>query len=381
MSPYIERLFDPLEILNQKSCFLFGPRQTGKSMLIRHQLGEYKVYNLLDQDMFLRLSRNPGLIREQLDPDDEIIVIDEIQKLPLLLNEVHLMIEEYGIRFLLTGSSARSLRKKGVNLLGGRAWRRALHPFVYPELGELFRLERCLDTGVIPSVYLSESPRQELTAYAGNYLREEVAAEAVVRNIGAFSRFLEIAALCHGQMINFTLLANDAQVPVTTVREYFQILVDTLIAFVLPAFKQSRKRKAISTSKYYLFDIGLVRSLQGRTGLAQRTTEFGEAFESFIFQELSTYCSYRQIDNLHYWRSKSQFEVDFVLANRTAIEVKASQHVTHRDLKGLKALQEEELMADYLLVSMDPLNRVVDGIRLMSWEEFLKRLWEDEFTP
>ena len=376
--PVVARYLDVRAILERRSCFLFGPRQTGKSTLIRQQLSGHPTYNLLDQPLFIRLARNPALIREALAEDTTIVVIDEIQKMPELLNEVQLMIDERDIRFLLTGSSARSLRRKGVNLLGGRARSRALHPFVRVELGERFDLARALEYGLLPSIYLSDSPVEDLAAYAGDYLKEEVAAEAIVRNIGAFSRFLEVAAHSHGQMINFSNLANDAQVPASTVREYYGILKDTLIAHEVPALTDSRKRKAISTSKYYLFDIGLARHLQGRRGLAPGTSEYGAAFESFIFQEVKAFCDYHRLDTPQYWRSKSRLEVDFVLED-LAVETKATRHVSARDLRGLRALREEGLFTHYVLVSMEPLARLVDGIRVLPWTEFLDRLWRRDW--
>ena len=377
-TPSIARYLDVRKLLRQKSCFLFGPRQTGKSTLIRQQLAGVRTYNLLDQTLFIRLSKNPALIRETLTPDTQLIVIDEIQKMPALLNEVQLMIEEHGIRFFLTGSSARTLRRKRVNLLGGRARSRVLHPFVRAELGEHFRLERALEFGLLPSIYFSDAPEEDLAAYSGDYLKEEVAAEALVRNIGAFSRFLEVAALSHGQMVNFSQIASDAQVPVSTVREYYGILQDTFIAHEIPAYTETRKRKAISTSKYYLFDVGLVRHLQGRRGLAVGTVEYGEAFETFVLQEIKAFCDYHLLGPPRYWRSKSQFEVDFVVGT-LVIEVKAKKAIAHRDLKGLMALREEALMTHYVLVSMEPMARQVDGITILPWQEFLARLWDGEW--
>ncbi|MYD31516.1 MAG: ATP-binding protein [Nitrospira sp. SB0661_bin_20] len=379
-TPSIARYLDVKKLLQQKSCFLFGPRQTGKSTLIRQQLAGVRTYNLLDQTLFIRLSKNPALIREALTPDTRLIVIDEIQKMPALLNEVQLMIEEHGIRFFLTGSSARTLRRKGVNLLGGRARSRMLHPFVRAELGEHFRLERALEFGLLPSIYFSDAPEEDLAAYSGDYLKEEVAAEALIRNIGAFSRFLEVAALSHGQMVNFSQIASDAQIPVSTVREYYGILRDTFIAHEVPAYTETRKRKAISTSKYYLFDVGLVRHLQGRRGLALGTVEYGEAFETFVLQEIKAFCDYHLLGSPRYWRSKSQFEVDFVLGT-LAIEVKAKKAISRRDLKGLLALREEALMTHYVLVSMEPTTRQVDGMTILPWQEFLDRLWDGEWMP
>ena len=376
--PIIARYLDARELLKQRSCFLFGPRQTGKSTLVRHQLADVRTYNLLDPTLFIRLARNPALIREALAPQTEIIVIDEIQKMPALLNEVQLMIEEHGVRFFLTGSSARTLRRKGVNLLGGRARSRVLHPFVSAELGDHFRLERALEFGLLPSVYFSDAPAEDLAAYSGDYLKQEVAAEALVRNIGAFSRFLEVAALSHGRMINFAQIASDAQVPASTVREYYGILEDTFIAHEVPAYTETRKRKAVSTSKYYLFDIGLARHLQGRRGLPLGTAEYGEAFESFVLQEIKGFCDYHLLDPPRYWRSKSQFEVDFVVGE-LAVEVKAKKAVSHRDLRGLRALREENRLSHYVLVSLEPMARRVDGIDILPWREFLTRLWAGEW--
>ena len=377
-APVIARYLDARELLQQKSCFLFGPRQTGKSTLIRQQLADVRTYNLLDQTLFIRLSRNPALIREALTPETHLVVIDEIQKMPALLNEVQLMIDEHGIRFFLTGSSARTLRRKGVNLLGGRARSRVLHPFVHAELGDHFCLEKALEFGLLPSIYFSDAPAEDLASYSGDYLKEEVAAEALVRNIGAFSRFLEVAALSHGQMINFSQVASDAQVPVSTVREYYGILKDTFIAHEVPAYTETRKRKAISTSKYYLFDVGLARHLQGRRGLALGTVEYGEAFESFVLQEIKAFCDYHLLGPPKYWRSKSQLEVDFVVGT-LAIEVKAKKVIANRDLKGLMALREEAMMSHYVLVSMEPKARQVNGLDILPWREFLDRLWSGEW--
>lgn len=374
-APDIPRLLNAAEMLRQRSCFLFGPRQTGKSTLIRQQLATLPTYNLLDEALFVRLLRHPGLIREALTPETEAVVIDEIQRLPALLNEVHLMIEEHGVRFFLTGSSARSLRRKGVNLLGGRARAHTLHPFVRRELGARFDLARALEFGLLPGIYFSDAPTEDLAAYAGNYVREEVAAEASVRNIGAFGRFLTVAALAHGEMVNFVNLASDSQVPPSTVREYYAILKDTFIAHELPAFAETAKRKAITTAKYYLFDIGVARHLQGRAGLAPGTPEYGSAFESYVFQEIKAYCDYHRLQTPRYWRSKSGFEVDFVFEG-VAVETKAKAVVGARDLRGLRALREEGVFEHYILVSMEPRGRLVDGIRILPWQVFIDELWD-----
>lgn len=375
---YIKRYLNIKEILSKKSLFLFGPRQTGKSSLIKNELPLVKSYNLLDSNTYLMLSQNPKLIEQQLTKEDEIIVIDEIQKLPSLLDEVHLLIETKNIKFLLTGSSARKLRRGGVNLLGGRARSRVFHSLVYSELKGEFDLNKALDIGTIPSIYFSDAPYEDLKAYTGDYLQEEIASEARVRNIPAFSRFLQVAGLCNGKMINYQNISSDSQVPNTTVQEYFQILRDTLLAFDVPAWKHSLKRKPITTSKFYFFDVGIVRSLQKKQKIYDKTSEYGEAFETFMAHELKAYTDYLQKEPLTYWRSKSNYEVDFILDNRIAVEIKAKEVVTERDIKGLYALKEENLLQGYCVVSLEKVKRVINGITIYPWRDFLEKLWLNE---
>lgn len=376
MDYYIKRQLDLVPVVGPKSCFLFGPRQTGKSSLIDHTLDDVRVYDLLDSETFLSLSRHPKRLEEELQPGEKTLVIDEIQKLPSLLDEVHRLIEKRKIRFLLTGSSARKLRRGGVNLLGGRARSRYLHPFIQRELQDQFSLLKALNRGLIPSIYFSDSPVEDLRAYTGDYLQLEIAAEGLARSIPAFSRFLEVAALCNGQLINYTKIASDAQVPSSTVQEYFQILRDTLIAYDVPAWKKTKKRKPIVTSKFYFFDIGVVRQLQHRGELYAKSPEFGEAFESYIAHELKAFIDYQAQDELCFWRSKSGYEVDFILANRTAIEVKAKTNITPGDLRGLHALAEEKQLENYLVVSLEKTPRTVGDIKILPWQTFLERLWE-----
>lgn len=375
----ISRILNLPELLKKKSIFLFGPRQTGKSWLVRETLKGCRVYNLLNHQTFLDLNQSPQKIREQLQPTDRIVVIDEIQKLPELLDEVHLAIEENKVHFLLTGSSARKLRRGGVNLLGGRAWSKTLHPFVSHELAESFDFWRALNYGLLPSIYFSESPEEDLKAYIGEYLKEEIAAEALVRSVPAFSRFLEVAALCQGQMINYTHIANDAQVPKSTVQEYFQILRDTLVGYDLPAYQKTEKRKPITTSKFYFFDGGIVRALQKNEPMKQGSPNIGPAFENYLFHELKTYVDYKGVDALHYWRSTSQFEVDFILADKTAIEAKAKRNIGPSDLRGLKALMEEKQLKNYLVVCLEEKPRTVDKIHILPWKMFLDQLWNGEY--
>jgi predicted AAA+ superfamily ATPase len=376
----IRRTLELRGLLAKKSTFLLGPRQTGKTTLIRQTLADCRCYNLLHTDVFLRLSQRPSRLREELRPEDKIIVIDEVQKLPVLLDEVQALIEERNVRFLLTGSSARRLFARGVNLLGGRARMKTLHPFTRSELGATFSLASALETGLLPSISFSDDPRADLEAYVGQYLKEEIAAEAAVRNLQAFSRFLPIAGLSNGRLINYTNIANDAQVPRATVQEYFQILRDTLIGVDLPAWKHTVKRKPIATSKFYLFDIGVAHHLQQRRHLAPGTPEYGDAFEAYIHHELRTFCDYRGPVSLHYWRSTSGFEVDFVLGDRVAIEVKAKPIVSDQDLRGLKALKEEVRLRHAVVACMEQSPRRVDGIEILPWQMFLDRLWSGDFT-
>ena len=376
---YIDRTLSLPALMEKKSLFLLGPRQTGKTSLIRHTLKGARVYDLLDTSVFLALSQNPGRLAQELTSNDRFVVIDEIQRLPSLLNEVHRLIEERRIRFLLTGSSARKLRRGGVNLLGGRARTKYLHPLTCRELGRHFGMFRAIERGLIPSIYFSDDPRADLQAYAGSYLQQEIAAEGATRNVPAFSRFLKIAALCNGTIVNFTNVANDAQVPRTTVYEYFEILKDTLVLHELPAWRNSIKRKPLVSSKYYFFDIGVAATLQGRV-FVPGTPEFGEAFETYLFHELRSYSDYVSAEPISYWRSTSGFEVDFILGDHTAIEVKAKENVSSQDLKSLRALAEEKKLQRYLCVSLEPRARTVEGITVLPYREFLDGLWNGAYS-
>ncbi len=377
--PYIERLVDLNALLDKKSHFLLGPRQTGKTFLIHHTLKNVRVYDLLDSEIYLTLSRNLRRISEELQPQDRIVVIDEIQRLPELLNEVHRLIETRGIRFLLTGSSARKLRRGGINLLGGRARTKYLHPLTYKELNRHFDLFLAIERGLIPSIYFSDEPRADLQAYAGSYLQQEILAEGATRNIPAFSRFLRVAALCNATIVNFTNVANDAQMARTTVYEYFKILKDTLIIYELPAWKKSIKRKPLTSSKYYFFDVGAVAVLQGREFRAG-TPEFGEAFETYLMHELKSFSDYISGEQLSYWRSTSGFEVDFIIGDHTALEVKAKNNLYPNDIKSLRMLAEEGRLKRYICVCMEPRRRKVGNIDILPYKDFLELLWSEEYS-
>ena len=377
--PHIRRLVDLNVLLDKKSHFLLGPRQTGKTFLIHRTLKNVRVYDLLDSEIYLALSRNPERISEELQPQDRIVVIDEIQRLPELLNEVHRLIETKGVRFLLTGSSARKLRRGGINLLGGRARTKYFHPLTYKELNGHFDLFLAIERGLIPSIYFSDDPRADLQAYAGAYLQQEILAEGATRNIPAFSRFLRVAALCNATIVNFTNVANDAQVARTTVYEYFEILKDTLILYELPAWRKSKKRKPLASSKYYFFDLGAVAALQEREFRAG-TPEFGEAFETYLMHELKSYSDYISGEQLSYWRSTSGFEVDFIIGDHTALEVKAKKNLSPKDIKSLRMLAEEGKLKRYICVSMEPRRRKIGNIDILPYKEFLELLWNGAYT-
>ncbi|MBI2456291.1 MAG: ATP-binding protein [candidate division NC10 bacterium] len=377
-SEWVPRLLDLPALLAKRSYFLLGPRQTGKTALVLRTLGAARVYDMLDTAVYLALSQHPERIGQELAPGDRLVVIDEIQRLPTLLNEVHRLIESRGIRFLLTGSSGRKLRRGGVNLLGGRARIQYLYPLTSAELGPRFDLARAVARGLLPSIYFSEDPPADLQAYAGLYLQQEVVAEGATRNVPAFSRFLKVAAHCNGTIVNFTNVASDAQVARTTVYEYFEILKDTLVLHEVPAWRKTVKRKPLASSKYYFFDVGVVGCLQGRT-FRPGTPEFGEAFETLLLHELVSYRDYVSRQPLSYWRSTSGFEVDFILGDHTAVEVKAKETVSPQDLKPLGALVEEKRLKRYLCVSLEPRTRKVGEVTVLPYRTFLQGLWAGEY--
>ncbi len=375
----MKRVLKLANLLAKKSFFLFGPRGTGKSFLIRETLEEFTYVNLLKAETYLRLKANPSELANMI--NSKLVAIDEIQLIPELLNEVHYLIEEKGLRFLLTGSSARQLRKKGVNLLAGRALRAELCPLTWKELNDanVFDLLKYLEIGSLPEAYLGDDAKEYLQAYTETYLKEEIQAEALVRNLSNYVRFLQQAALRSSEILNFTNIASDAQISPNTVRDYFQILQDTLLGFVVEPWTRSVKRKAIQTGKFYFFDCGVSNALRGITRIEESTDLYGRQFEHFICNELRAYLSYsRKRIPLQYWRSTSKFEVDFVLDEKVAIEVKASKRVTERDHKGLLAIAEEPVKWQRLiLVSRDPQAMKFESrIEHLYWEDFLKELWD-----
>ena len=381
---FIERNLSLMDVQKSKSVFLFGPRQTGKSSFIKNQIAKEDIalfWTLLDGRLRMRILADPGILRQEVELKklhDCIIVIDEIQKCPELLDEIHFLIEERNIRFLLTGSSARKLKNTGVNLLGGRATQRHFHPFNFVEIcsNANYNLPYIFEHGLLPSMFLSENLDEDLAAYIDSYLTEEIAAEGAARNIPAFARFLTTAALTNSQILNYTNIANDAQVPVQTVRQWYDVLTDTLIGFQIQPFTKTTKRKAITTAKFYFFDIAIARSIRGISVPQEGTAEFGEYFEQLICVELKTWIDYiRPRSKLTYWRSTSNMEVDFCVDEEIAIEVKSSNNITDKHLKGLRALREENIFKRYVVVCQEEHPRLVDGIEILPWKFFFEQLW------
>jgi uncharacterized protein len=372
-----KRALDLREIIKHKSLFLFGPRQTGKSTLVRQSFPNAAYYDLLEADTFRELSARPEYLRQTLSPQQSLVIVDEVQKLPALLNEIQLMIDRNkDLRFILTGSSARKLKRGAANLLGGRAWICRLHPLVSAEIGEPRLLDR-LNRGSLPAVIDSDRYEEDLKAYVGTYLREEIQAEALIRSIENFSRFLEIAGLTSGEQINFTAVASDAGVPPRTVREHYQILEDTLIGHQLPAYQKTSKRKPVATAKFFLFDVGVANTLKRIPAVEERSDAYGRALEHLIFLELRSYLDYHRLDHdLTYWRSRSQFEVDFLVGDQIGIEVKSKVRVSSRDYKGLHALSEEVPLKRKIVICGEKLlRRDDDGTEIMPPTLFLNDLW------
>ena len=365
------------------SIFLFGARQTGKSTILRRQFPDAIYIDLLNTDMKSRLSRRPALLYEMLHDkaSGTLVIIDEIPEVPELLNEVHRLISERSLKFILCGSSARKLKRKGRNTLGGRALPVYLYPFVSAEIPD-FDIDRAVNYGMIPSHYLAGNPLRRLAAYIEVYLKEEIKEEALVRNLGSFQRFLEVAALTNGEMINNNNIAQDCGVSATTVSSYFDILEDTLIGYRIPAFRKVMKRRLVGTPRFYYFDVGVANHLLHRKELTRGTTEYGHAFEHLMVQELYAYLHYRHAEEeLTYWRTYTGIEVDAVIGDaRVAIEIKSVEEVMPKHLKGLKAFGEEHPQSRLIIVSLDPINRRIGEVECIYVLDFFKMLWEERLA-
>ena len=364
--------------IESESAFLWGARQTGKSTLLKQLYPDALYFDLLKSDVFQRLAMNPAQLREiiQADQARRLVIIDEVQKIPALLNEVHWLIANMGVRFILSGSSPRKIIRSGENLLGGRALRYELYPLVYKEIPD-FDLIRALNHGLLPRHYLSKNPKRLQAAYVGNYLQDEIIAEARIRNITAFAHFLELAAFSNADIVNYTNIATDCGLRSPTIKEYFQILESTLIGHFVPSFQKKPKRRVIRAPKFYFFDLGIANYLSKNHSVLMGSEAFGRSFEHFIYLELYAYSHYSVKEfPISYWRTASQIEIDFVLGDHeVAIEVKATNNVNNRHLKGLKAFMEEYKVKKAILISNDLYPRKSGAIEIMPWNYFLDKLW------
>jgi predicted AAA+ superfamily ATPase len=369
-------------ITGSSAVFLWGPRQTGKTTLVKRRFPGAAFYDLLDSDQSARLSVRPGLLREEvLGQRPERVVIDEVQKVPGLLDEVHWLLENSATAFILCGSSARKLRRKARNLLGGRAVEQRLLPLCSREVPGL-DLDRMLNHGGLPAHYLSDSPQELLSSYVNTYIKEEIIDESLTRNIPAFSRFLQVAGLTHGRQLNYANVGRESGVSAGTVRNYYQILKDTLLGFELEPWRVRKKRRLVETSRFFLFDIGVANHLnpEGHTVVPGSDT-YGRAFEHFLLNEVRAYLEYRRSDApLCYWRTSSGVEVDLIAAEMDlALEFKSTVDARPADLRGLRALKEEHAVGRAVLVSRDErARRSEDGIEMMHWTDFCTRLWAKE---
>ncbi len=377
MRQIIQRYID-IKLPKGQSAFLWGPRRVGKTYWLKHHFlkPSMNFIDLLKTNVYFEYVSRPALLRERW--KGQLTVIDEIQKVPALLDEIHWLIENKSASFLLTGSSARKLRKNHSNLLAGRAWRFEMNPLSFYET-KGFTLERVLNTGLLPPHFLSSSPLKDLRAYVSDYLKEEIAGESSVRNIPAFTDFLRVAALTNSELLNWTNLGRETGISTKVVRRYFEILDDTFLGYCLSPWRVSPNRRMILTSKFYFFDVGIANYLAKRKPLVGNEA-FGKSFEHYIFMELMSYKKYRNPElDIHYWRTSSGYEVDFICGDmHTAIEVKSSSRIHSHHLKGLKALKEERKVKNLILVCLETKSRVLDkNIQVLPWKTFLKKIWKE----
>lgn len=368
------------EGLGQESTFLWGARQTGKSTLLKKLFPNSLTIDLLLNNEFIRFQTNPGLLTEIITASNptQPVIIDEIQRIPALLNEIQWLMTNKNIQFILSGSSPRNILRKGHNLLGGRALRYELFPLVYPEIND-FELLKALNNGLLPRHYLSANPKKLISAYIGSYLKDEILAEAKIRNISSFTRFLEAAAFSNGEIVNYTNIASDCGTSSPTVKEYFQILEDTLTASFLPSFQKRAKRRIVGAPKFYFFDIGIANYLLKRNNIEYGSEAFGRTFEHFIYLEILAHSKYSDLSYaISYWRTASQIEIDFVLGDgEVAIEVKSTNFAQKRHFSGLKKFAVDYNTKKLILISNDTHPRQIDNITVMPWKHFLNELWSN----
>lgn len=375
----ITRKYNLREELEDGSVFLFGARQTGKSTFLEQQFKDARYIDLLDSELRLRFLSQPSILYDMLQDSEPgtIVIIDEIQEAPMLLNEVHRLIQRKQLKFVLCGSSARKLKRKGYNTLGGRAVPCYFFPFTSNELDNV-DLDRALLYGMLPPHYLSQNPRRLMAGYIDIYLNEEIKEEALSRHVDVFQRFLTVAALTSGEIVNYSNIATDCGVSSKTIKEYFSILEDTLIGYTIPAYTKTIKRRVKQAPKFYYFDVGIYNFLMNRTSLSPGTPEYGHAFEHFVVQEIKAYLSYTHSNkSMSYWHTYSGKELDVVIGDAEwGIEIKSAEEIQPRHLSNFKEYQDEYPTSRCVLVSRDKLTRRNGNIEIVYIHDFLKQMWE-----
>ena len=369
------------------SFFMFGPRQTGKTTYLKDQLKNTNFFhiNLLLSDVYQRYVKQPSLFREDVlyqikNKKIHTVFVDEVQKIPDLLDEVHNLIEDYKINFILTGSSARKLKRSSANMLGGRAVVRYLYPLLHCELAENFELEKVLQLGSLAGIYLNDKKIaiEKLSSYVETYLKEEIVAEALVRNMGQFHRFLEVAAQHATELINFENIARESAIKAATVKSFFQILEDTLIGYTLPAWNQSVRKQLAQHPKFYFFDNGALNTITEQTTSEKLMPDLrGKLFEQWLINEIRAQISYLRLPiKLYFWQTKAGNEVDLILVKNNlptiAIEIKAKRNISAKDFSGLRSLSEEYPKIQKILVCEEIFPRDVNDVSVLPWKEFLE---------
>lgn len=375
-----KRLLD-ITLPEDRSAFLWGPRKSGKSYWLKHHYPHAPLIDLLTTKDYSEYVTQPRFLSERYKNHHGLVIIDEIQKVPQLLDEVHWLIENSKSKFILTGSSARKLKRGKANLLGGRAWRYHMTPLSFMEV-DGFDLEYVMLSGLLPPHYLSSNPLKDLEAYVYDYLKEEIAGEALTQNLPAFHEFLRVAALTSSELLNYTNVASECGVSTKIVRTYFDILEDTYLGFRIKPWSQSKERRLIQTEKFYLFDVG-VKNYLAKSQPKIGSSEFGKSFEHYILMELKAYQAYQNPElDIYFWRTANDQEVDFILGDKVAaLEIKASEHVAPRALRHLRSLLEEGPIKHKFVVSLERQVRTLDqGIKILPWEYFLQMLWNGEIV-
>lgn len=373
------------------SNFLLGPRKVGKSSFLQTNFADSLYIDLLDNSLFAEYVNDPGsmyaFIRHAIDREPSLrncpIIIDEIQRLPLLLNDVHRLIESEKLNFILCGSSARKLVRGGANMLGGRAGRISMGGLSIAEI-ENFQLLRFLNHGGIPAHYIAEQARDDISAYVQNYLNEEIKGEALVRNVRSFDRFLDLVGITNGEEVNYTSIARDVGVDAKTIREYFQILLDTLVgSYLEPYFDRQKRTNILKSPKFYLFDTGVANFLRGISLTKDEGFEFGKSLEHVVYNELQNYKNYANADlKISFWRTYEQDEVDFILQDaQVAIEVKASKNVANINFKSLLKFKDEYQPQQTLVVAnVNSPQKLDNGVEILPLIEFIRLLWSGQIV-